>query len=622
MGNILDGINKPQDIKQLNDKELESLAAEIRETLVDTVSKNGGHLSSNLGVVELTIALHRVFNSPRDKIIWDVGHQVYTHKLLTGRRERFGTLRKEGGISGFSRPNESEHDFVFSGHSSTSVSTAMGIAVANRIKGNKNYTIAVLGDGALTGGLVYEALNNAGAHKGIKLIVVLNDNAMSISPNVGVLAKYLAVIRSKTGYFRMKAATERGLNKIPLIGKPISRMLFKVKTSLKNIIYKSNFFEDMGFQYMGPIGGHDIHKLTEALEGAKLVNGPVMLHVNTVKGKGYNPAEEEPSQFHGCSKFDPDTGEFSSASESFSDKFGEFLLLQAAKDKRICAITAAMSLGTGLRSFSQEYPDRFFDVGIAEEHAVPYALGLAESGMLPVFVVYSTFLQRCFDQIIHDGALQNRKMIIAVDRAGLVGDDGETHQGIYDVSLLNGIPDITVFAPSNFSQLNGFLVRALYHTDNVTVVRYPRGCEPVFPDDYTATTENFETYMGEGANIAIVTYGRLFSFACEAAKRLRESKIGAGVLKLNRIKPVDEEAVKLCMTYEKIFFFEEGIRGGGVAETFSRMLLESGYKGEFTLKAFEDCFVGQGKTESQLKKYGLDADGIYSLIVRHGRADK
>lgn len=618
MENILNTIERPQDIKPLKEKELKQLSEEIRETLVKTVSKNGGHLASNLGVVELTMALHKVFNSPYDKIIWDVGHQVYTHKLLTGRRDKFDTLRKEGGISGFSRPNESEHDIVYSGHSSTSVSTAMGIAVANKIKSNKNFTIAVLGDGALTGGLVYEAFNNAGAHKGIKLIVILNDNAMSISPNVGVLAKYLAVIRSKKGYFRMKAATERFLNKIPLIGKPTSKMLFRVKTSVKNMIYKSNFFEDMDFRYMGPIDGHDIHTLTEALEGAKIVNGPVLLHVKTIKGKGYNPAEQMPSQFHGCPKFDPETGEFSSKCDSFSNKFGEFLRLQAAKDKRICAITAAMSLGTGLKGFSEEYPDRFFDVGIAEEHALPYALGLSESGMLPVFVVYSTFLQRCFDQIIHDAALQNRKIIIAVDRAGITGDDGETHQGIYDVSLLNGIPNITVFAPTYFSQLNGFLVQALYHTNGVIAVRYPRGCEPNLPDEYTPTTENYETYLKKDSEVAIVTYGRLFPYACDAAKRLRKKGISACVIKLNRIKPIDEEAIKECLSLKEVYFFEEGIKSGGAGESFSRMLLEWEYKGKFTLRAFDNCFVEHGNVENQLHKYGLDADGMYSLIKQDG----
>ncbi|HZJ75814.1 MAG TPA: transketolase C-terminal domain-containing protein, partial [Clostridia bacterium] len=382
--------------------------------------------------------------------------------------------------------------------------------------------------------------------------------------------------------------------------------------------YKSNFFEDMDFRYMGPIDGHDIHTLTEALEGAKIVNGPVLLHVKTIKGKGYNPAEQMPSQFHGCPKFDPETGEFSSKCDSFSNKFGEFLRLQAAKDKRICAITAAMSLGTGLKGFSEEYPDRFFDVGIAEEHALPYALGLSESGMLPVFVVYSTFLQRCFDQIIHDAALQNRKIIIAVDRAGITGDDGETHQGIYDVSLLNGIPNITVFAPTYFSQLNGFLVQALYHTNGVIAVRYPRGCEPNLPDEYTPTTENYETYLKKDSEVAIVTYGRLFPYACDAAKRLRKKGISGCVIKLNRIKPIDEEAIKECLSLKEVYFFEEGIKSGGAGESFSRMLLEWEYKGKFTLRAFDNCFVEHGNVENQLHKYGLDADGMYSLIKQDG----
>ncbi len=610
MGKLLDGIDSPKDIKQLNNAELCALAEEIRAVLVDTVSKTGGHLASNLGVVELTLALHRSFNSPSDKFVWDVGHQVYVHKLLTGRRDRFCTLRCEGGLSGFSRPNESEHDIVYSGHSSTSVSTAMGIAVANKLKGNKDYAVAVIGDGALTGGLVYEALSNAGAHEDIRLIVVLNDNAMSISPNVGKLAEYLAVIRSKEGYFRLKAATERFLDHIPLIGKPISRSIFRVKTSLKNIIYKSNFFEDMGFRYMGPIDGHDLHKLSDAFDGAKLIKGPVLLHVNTIKGKGYNPAEESPSAYHGVSKFDPDTGEFSAPTPSYSDRFGEFLCLQAKKDKRICAITAAMSLGTGLRLFSEKYPDRFFDVGIAEEHAVPYALGLAESGMLPVFVVYSTFLQRCFDQIIHDGALQNRNMILAIDRAGLVGDDGETHQGIYDVSFLNGIPNITVYAPSCFTQLNQFLVRALYHTPGVTAVRYPRGGESELPEDYVPTAENFEMYLTEDAAVLLVTYGRLFSESCKAAHTLREQGIKAGVLKLNRIKPIDENAVQFSRRYADIIFFEEGVLSGGAGESFARMLIEDDYSGHFALKAFPDCFIEQGRVSSLLKSYGLDAQGM------------
>ena len=404
---ILENLKSPLDVKKLSENELPLLAEEVRDTIISTVSETGGHLASNLGAVELTIALHRVFNSPDDKIIWDVGHQVYTHKLLTGRYNDFKTLRKEGGISGFSRPNESEHDIVYSGHSSVSISTALGIAAADKVNGKKNYAVAVLGDGALTGGLVYEALNNAGRMKDTRLIIVLNDNGMSISKNVGNLAKRLAAMRSRSGYYKLKAIAEKVVSKIPLIGKSLANLIFKLKTEVKNAMYQSNFFEDMGVTYMGPIDGHNIPKLCNALEGAKIINGPVLVHVNTVKGKGYTHAEENPSDFHGVPPFSIEEGDFPRSTDNFSEKFGEFLFNQGAKDKRICAITAAMSLGTGLKRFSEEYPDRFFDVGIAEEHADPYALGLAKGNMVPVFVVYSTFLQRCYDQLMHDCALQN-----------------------------------------------------------------------------------------------------------------------------------------------------------------------------------------------------------------------
>ena len=389
--NILKGLKSPGDVKKLNYEETLTLADEVRDTIISTVSKTGGHLASNLGAVELTIALHKVFDSPNDKIIWDVGHQVYTHKLLTGRYEDFGTLRTEGGISGFSRPNESEHDIVYSGHSSVSVSTALGIAAANKVSGKKNYAVAVLGDGALTGGLIYEAINNAGRMKDARLIIVLNDNGMSISKNVGNLAKHLAAMRSRTGYYRLKAFAEKALSKIPLVGKPLANKFFKFKTKVKNAMYQSNFFEDFGVTYMGPIDGHNIGQLCNAFEGAKVINGPVLVHVNTIKGKGYSPAEVNPSAFHGVPPFDVEEGELPQSKNNFSEKFGEFLFNQAAKDKRICAITAAMSLGTGLKRFSDVYPDRFYDVGIAEEHAVPFALGLAKGNMVPVFVVYSTF---------------------------------------------------------------------------------------------------------------------------------------------------------------------------------------------------------------------------------------
>ena len=611
---ILRYIKSPEDVKKLSEKELPVLAGEIRNTIIGTVSKNGGHLASNLGVVELTIALHRVFNSPKDKIIWDVGHQVYAHKLLTGRFDSFDTLRQEGGISGFSRPNESEHDIVYSGHSSTSVSTALGIAAANTVNGRKNYAVAVIGDGALTGGLVYEAISNAGSMQDARLIIILNDNGMSISQNVGHLAKTLAVMRSRTGYFKLKALTEKGISKLPLIGKPLADRLFKLKTDVKNMLYQSNFFEDFGVRYMGPIDGHNISQLCNALEGAKAVNSPVLLHINTVKGKGYAPAELNPSQFHGVGAFDKENGSLSSSEDNFSEKFGEFLYNQAAKDKRICAITAAMSLGTGLKRFSSEYKNRFFDVGIAEEHAIPFALGLSKSGMLPVFVVYSTFLQRCFDQLIHDCALQNVNMVIAVDRAGIVGDDGETHNGIYDVSFFNGIPNITVYSPSCYNELNKCLVQSLYHSTGPCVVRYPRGKQGFLPDDFEISGAEYDVYGNENADIALVTYGRLFSEACIAKKNLENKNISVKIIKLNKIKPLPENSVESVASCKQIYFFEEGVKSGGTGESFLTLLYEKSIFVPFYLNAIPDCFVKQGKTDSVLKRYNLDSTGMEKII--------
>lgn len=612
---ILSTIKSPNDVKKLDANELPLLAEEVRDTIVSTVSKNGGHLASNLGVVELTIALHKVFNSPDDKIIWDVGHQVYTHKLLTGRYDEFKTLRREDGISGFSRPNESEHDIVYSGHSSVSVSTALGIASANRINSKKDYAIAVLGDGALTGGLIYEALNNAGHMKDTRLIIILNDNGMSISKNVGHLAKRLAVMRSRSGYFRLKALTERAVYKIPFVGKKLANKIFKLKTDLKNMLYQSNFFEDLGIRYMGPIDGHNIQQLCDALEGAKLINAPVLVHINTIKGKGYKPAEERPSEFHGVSSFDIESGSLSSSKNNFSEKFGEFLYNQAPKDKRICAITAAMSLGTGLKKFSEEYPDRVFDVGIAEEHAVPFALGLSKNGMLPVFVVYSTFLQRCYDQLIHDCALQNSKMIIAVDRAGIVGDDGETHNGIYDTAFFNGIPNITVYSPSFYCDLNNALVNSLYHSNGPSVIRYPRGAEPQMPENYQCSGNTFDVFGDEDAEVVLVAYGRIFADCYKTYERLKADGLKTKIIKLNVIVPVPKESVDSIMNAKNVFFFEEGVKTGGVGESFATLMLENDVKAGFTLTAFPDCFVKQGKTDSILKQYCLDSDGMYNIVT-------
>lgn len=609
----LDKINNPSDIKGYSSQQLSELAEEIRRVMIKTVSANGGHLASNLGAVELTIAIHKCFDSPDDKIVWDVGHQIYTHKLLTGRYNEFGTLRKEDGISGFSRPDESIHDTFYSGHSSVSISSAFGLACANDIKKHHNYTVAVIGDGSLTGGLVYEALNNAGRSDS-KLIIILNDNKMSISQNVGSVARYLAVIRSKKRYVKMKDRLEKFLSKMPFVGMKLANGVFRLKTNLKNLIYKSTMFEDMGIRYMGPIDGHNVEQMCEAIETAKSIPGPVLLHVNTIKGKGYDFAEKSPSRFHGVSNFDVETGEAKGNSATFCSEFGDLMCKMAEKDKRLCLITAAMALGTGLERFSRDFGERFFDVGIAEEHAVTFSSGLSKGGMLPVFAVYSTFLQRCYDQIIHDGSLQRQKMVLAVDRAGFVGDDGETHNGLYDVSFLSSIPDVTIYSPSTFDEMKIAFGNAFYRSEGVVVVRYPRGGEYQIPEDYNPSLSSFDFY-GELSDTLIVTYGRPFGPACGALKKLRENGINAGILKLNRIRPVDGGAVDIALKAKRIFFFEEGVRSGGIGEKLAATLLQNGYKGEYNITAVEDCFVKQASVASLMDKYGLSAEKIAEKIL-------
>ena len=424
----LDEVNSPKDIKKLNIDQLNELCGEIRQKMIETVSKNGGHLASNLGVVELTVALHMVFNSPTDQIVFDVGHQCYTHKILTGRKDEFDTLRTEGGISGFTRPVESEHDIFSSGHSSTSISAAIGLAKAKKLRGEKGKVIAVIGDGALTGGLAYEALNNSG-NENSNLIVVLNDNNMSISQNVGSLAKNLTTIRTNPRYFTFRSKVTRWLAKLPKVGSQLTRTITLINKKIRKSVYKNTFFEDLGFRYYGPIDGHDLDALIDVLNVAKVHNHSVLIHINTVKGKGYDFAEKNPSKYHGIGKFNVNTGEPIPSGETFSGHFGQNLCSLAKNDTRICAVTAAMATGTGLVDFSREYSDRFFDVGIAEEHAVVFSSGLAKNGMIPFFAVYSTFLQRSYDQLIHDVAMQDLKVVFCIDRAGFVGEDGESHQG-------------------------------------------------------------------------------------------------------------------------------------------------------------------------------------------------
>ena len=604
----LDTLSSPDDIRGLNESQTAELCDELREVMIETVSQTGGHLASSLGVVELTVALHKVFRSPTDKIVFDVGHQIYAHKLLTGRYDRFATLRQEGGISGFARPNESEHDVFYSGHSGTSVSSAYGIVCGNRLNDDKSYTVAVIGDGSFTSGLVYEALNNAGRSDS-NLIVVLNENEMSISRNVGAFARYLAVIRSKPEYVRFKAGAEAVLNHIPLIGKPMARLLMRWKTRLKDDLYGSNLFEDMGFRYMGPVDGHNMRQLTAALTTAKLVKKPVLLHIHTIKGKGYEPAEEDPDRFHGVSKFDVNTGEPLTHGTNFSEQFGKYMCEAALHDRTLCAVTAAMSLGTGLRGFEERYPRRFFDVGIAEEHAVTFASGLAKAGLRPVVALYSTFMQRAYDEIFHDGALQKQKMVLAVDRAGFVGEDGETHQGLYDVAFLGSIPDVAVWAPATYAELRQHMHRALYVDPGLVAVRYPRGGEDALPEDCVPSFGTFDVFGDKDASVTVVTYGRLTAAVCRAAAGLP-----VRVLKLGRIRPIDPAAVEAALHSETVFFFEEGVRTGGVGEAFALRLLEQGFRGQYDLTAVPDCFVPQASVASQLTRYGLDEASIRRKI--------
>lgn len=619
---ILNRIRSPEDLKKLSYDELGELAEEIRGVIVDTVSCNGGHLASNLGVVELTIALHTVFNTPYDKIVWDVGHQSYAHKIITGRLDRISTIRKENGISGFPKRAESEYDAFDTGHSSTSVSAAYGISCAESLSGGKSYTVAVIGDGALSGGLALEGLNNAGRSKE-NLIVILNDNKMSISKNVGSMARYLTGIRIRPSYLNAKTRVHSGLDRLPGIGRPLASAMSKLKNWIRLNFFghQKTMFEQLGFNYYGPLDGHDIKQLQTAMKAARRSRGPVLLHVCTKKGKGYEYAEKNPKDFHGISAFDVETGEPKSSSKGYSDVFGEYMCSAAKSDRQICAITAAMSMGTGLGPFAKKYKNRFFDVGIAEEHAVTFASGLAAGGMVPVFAVYSTFLQRSYDQILHDAALQKLHIVLAIDRAGIVGEDGETHQGIFDVAFLGTIPGVSMFAPASFEELEDMMYTAVYLTDGVTAVRYPRGGELYLPESYEYKRKDHTIFGDSDADIAVVTYGRMFSYACMAMEKLAQKGVKICIIKLNRIRPIPQEAVSDAAGYSRCYFFEEGIRSGGVGEGFGLSLFEAGFRGKFSLTAI-DGYVQQAKVDSALKKLGLDDEGIYKKIMEDTGEDK
>ncbi len=603
---ILNKIENPEDLKKIPGSDVSLLCEEIRDCLITTVSKNGGHLASNLGTVELTVALHRVFNSPKDSILFDVGHQSYTHKLLTGRFKNFSTIRTEGGVSGFMRPEESVHDPFITGHSSNSLSAAYGIYKAKMLSGDNSSVITVVGDGAFTGGMIYEALNNASNARG-NFIVVLNDNKMSISRNVGALARYFTLIRSKNSYHSIKRKIKRSLEKIPFIGEKIATTIFNSKTMLKNAIYKSNVFETLGFDYYGPVDGHNLAELENIFKIAKRETRPVLIHAITQKGKGYLFAENDPKNYHGVSSFDIDEGAGKASGDNFSSVFGKTITELAEKDEKICAVTAAMSEGTGLYDFSRRFKNRFFDVGIAEQHAMTFSAGLASKGMKPYFAVYSSFLQRSFDQIIHDVAICKYPVRICVDRAGIVGEDGETHQGIFDAAFLSLVPNIQIYSPCYYSELSNILKNTV-NTPHPVAYRYPRGVQGELFEELLSDNEFNITGSGDRA---IITYGRISVNAYKAQQLLKKEGINVALIKLNKIYPFSSELLEKINSFNKVYFFEEGIRSGGIAE---HLLSQINKDIEFDIYAIESEFVPSSSVNSALKKYKLDTDSIYKVI--------
>ncbi len=604
-----------EQLRGMSPKELTGLCQDIRQTLVDTVSQTGGHLSSNLGIVELTVALHHEFDLKKDQIVWDVGHQCYVHKLLTGRMDRFDSLRQEGGITGFPAPSEHPTDTFIVGHSSTSVSAANGLAKAKTLLNENGYVIAVIGDGALTGGLAYEGLCNAGRSKD-KLIVILNDNRMSINGNVGYVARHLSHMRSRPRYLRFKFGLEWILKHIPLIGSPCYRALLRMKNRLKTMVYRnSTIYEEMGFYYLGPVDGHDLEALQKAFSAAKSVGRPVFMHVETVKGKGYSHAEKSPDVFHGISGFDASTGKIPPSKASFSSTMGDTLTDLAKEDKRICAITAAMTGGTGLSGFAATYPKRFFDVGIAEEHAVTFSSGMAVGGLLPVFAVYSTFLQRSYDQLVNDTAIMGNHIVLAIDRAGLVPDDGETHQGIFDIPFLRTVPGMTVYAPASFEELRLQLKHAIYQDFGPVAVRYPKGGEPVEASDYQPEDKPYQLFPSKNTDVLLITYGTLFFEAVKAAAAMENKGKSVSILKLNRIIPIEFDTLQTIAGYKRVMIFEESSVSGSVGEYIAGQMALLGFRGQIELHGITP-FVGACKVDAARHRFHLDAEGMYRVICR------
>jgi len=597
----------------MNDEEAVALCAQLRNHLLDSVSQTGGHLASNLGIVEVTVAIHRVFDTSRDRVVFDVGHQCYPHKMLTGRAEKMNTMRKFGGLSGFPKPNESVHDAFIAGHASNAVSVALGMARARTVRKEDYHVIALLGDGALTGGLAYEGLSDAG-QSGEPLIVILNDNGMSIAPNVGGVARYLANQRLKPQYLQLKKIY-RKLTGFGPVGRAVYRVTHNMKQGLKNTLLPCSMFEDMGFSYMGPVDGHDVNALTRLLGYAKEMEGPVLLHIKTVKGKGYAPAETCPDRFHGVGPFDRETGKpLKSGSAVFSSIFGETMCKLAEQDERICAITAAMGPGTGLDNFAAKYPKRFFDVGIAEGHATAMAAGMAKQGAIPVFAVYSSFLQRAYDMLIHDVAIQGLHVVFALDRAGLVGDDGETHHGVFDVAYFSSVPNMTVLAPSSFDDLRAMLEYAIYQVKGPVVVRYPRGGEHNFSGN--VGTHGVATVV-PGSDITLVSYGTMLGETLQAAELLKEQGISAEVLKLNTILPIDFEAISASVSKTgKLLVAEECVSMGCVGQQIATWLAERGkMPDQFVLCNLGRGFVTHGTVPQLRHLMNIDSEAIFQKAM-------
>ena len=622
----LEKIHSPNDVKKLDFAELSSLSEEIRTFLIDKVSKTGGHLASNLGVVELTIALHRVYDSSKDKIIWDVGHQSYVHKILTGRHSHFDTLRQLDGLSGFPKTHESIHDAFDTGHSSTAISAALGFCAARDITKDNYGVCAIVGDGSMTGGLVYEALNNAGRASS-DMLVILNDNQMSIAKNVGAVSRHLNDIRTAPIYREAKRDVHKLLDSMPHLGKKMGKVIETVKDAVKFLLVPGVIFEEMGFQYFGPIDGHNLKDLVRTLEKLRTIKGPVLLHVITKKGKGYHLAEEFPNEFHGVESFLVDTGKPKNApnGSTYTDIFGKTMLKLADEEDKLVAITAAMPDGTGLIPFQKKYPDRFYDVGIAESHAVTFAAGLAKGGAVPVVSIYSSFLQRAYDQILHDVCIQNLHVVLAIDRAGLVGSDGETHQGLFDYSFLSHMPNMTILAPRSQLELEEMLVYAVCDHKGPISIRYPRGpVNKALTNSkgllYTAFRYSMAETIFKGKDIAILSVGSMIDTALFAYDDLKSRGYKPGLYNARFIKPIDEEFLKHLLSYRYVFILEDNVQTGGYGECLWAKMAIIGnhlpFLPQVHFLAFPDKFIEQGTRKELFYRYNLDGEGVTKRILQ------